>query len=294
MYLSYSRLSTFNDCPKKYKLQYIDKVEETNKSEIASLGILYHKVLAELTSGMDEMQIRETCQRVLTAENLKYEQIKEVEEAIISWYDPFDFINVVAKEYKIQFVLKSHIFTGYLDRLDKFDDTAYEIIDYKTGNYEYTDSDLKNSLQFDIYSYAIFKLFKPDVIMVTYDNVQMKKKVHAQITIDKLPILEMRIMNLINKIEAAKSFPAMLGNHCMYCSFRDQCEEFKNDKYEFDDVVKTYAKAKVKGKYYKNQEQVYTGILIEQMEEQGVEEISYGSYSIKLLNGKLYFNKAKK
>jgi hypothetical protein len=86
----------------------------------------------------------------------------------------------------------------------------------------------------------------------------------------------------------------MLGNHCMYCSFRDQCEEFKNDKYEFDDVVKTYAKAKVKGKYYKNQEQVYAGILIEQMEEQGVEEISYGSYSIKLLNGKLYFNKAKK
>ena len=294
MYLSYSKLSTFNDCPKKYKLQYIDKVEETSKSEIASTGILYHKVLAELEEGLDEKQIRKIAESILMKENISYEKIKEIEDVIINWYDPFDFKNVFGKEMKIEFNLLNHTFIGYIDRLDKFDDKSYEIIDYKSGNYDYSDSDLKNSLQFDVYSYAIFKLYKPDIVMITYDNIQTKHKVHAQITIDEFPIIENRLISYIKKIESAKTFPAFLGNHCLYCSFRDKCEEFKNDKYEFDDIVKSYAKAKIKGKYYKDEEKKYSDLLAEQMTDQNIEEIQYGSYSIKFINGKVYFNKGRK
>ena len=295
MYLSYSRINTFNNCSKQYKFQYLDNIpiENKNIAEVTSLGILYHKIFAELTGGLDENQVREICHRVVGEENITYETMKQMEEVVVNWYNPFDFDNVFAKEHKIQFTLMSHIFTGYLDRIDKFDDKAYEIIDYKTGNYEYRDYDLKNSLQFDIYSFALFTIYKPDVIRMTYDNVQMKTKVHAQTTIDELPIIRNRLATFIRRIENATSFPATLGNHCLYCPFKDKCEEFKNDKYEFNDVVKTYVKSKVKGKFYKEQEQTYYALLLEQMQEQDIEEISYGSYSIKLLNGKIYLNKAK-
>ena len=46
---SHSRLSTFEQCPYKYKLQYIDKIEpEVAQSIEAFLGSCVHEVLEKL------------------------------------------------------------------------------------------------------------------------------------------------------------------------------------------------------------------------------------------------------
>lgn len=46
---SHSRLSTFEQCPQKFKLKYIDKVEtEAEESVEAFLGVRVHETLEKL------------------------------------------------------------------------------------------------------------------------------------------------------------------------------------------------------------------------------------------------------
>ena len=44
-YYSYSQLSTFKNCPQKYKIQYIDKVKNNNESIESFLGKRIHESL---------------------------------------------------------------------------------------------------------------------------------------------------------------------------------------------------------------------------------------------------------
>ena len=44
-YYSYSQLSTYVNCPQRYKLLYIDKIKKTNESVEAFIGKIAHEVL---------------------------------------------------------------------------------------------------------------------------------------------------------------------------------------------------------------------------------------------------------
>ncbi|MAZ61635.1 MAG: hypothetical protein CMG50_05620 [Candidatus Marinimicrobia bacterium] len=45
---SYSRISTYNQCPQKYKIQYIDKIYSSKNSLEAFMGKSVHDVLERL------------------------------------------------------------------------------------------------------------------------------------------------------------------------------------------------------------------------------------------------------
>ena len=50
---SYSRLNTFDNCPQKYKIQYIDLIKSENDSIEAYMGKIVHSVLEELYQTKD-------------------------------------------------------------------------------------------------------------------------------------------------------------------------------------------------------------------------------------------------
>ena len=45
---SYSRINTFNNCPQKYKIQYLDKISNNCNSIEAYMGQMVHQVLENL------------------------------------------------------------------------------------------------------------------------------------------------------------------------------------------------------------------------------------------------------
>ena len=47
---SYSRINTYNQCPQKYKIQYIDKIYSSNNSIEAFMGKSVHDVLEKIYS----------------------------------------------------------------------------------------------------------------------------------------------------------------------------------------------------------------------------------------------------
>src|SRR5690242_3033902 len=84
---SHSRLSTFEQCPQKYKFQYIDKIEvEMQDTVEAFMGSLVHEALERLYRQASIGNIL-TCQKVL-------------EDYTQSWRDQWnENILVVSQEY---------------------------------------------------------------------------------------------------------------------------------------------------------------------------------------------------
>ena len=52
-YYSYSQLNTFNNCPQKYKIIYIDKIKSNNESIEAFVGKRVHETLEWLYSDLE-------------------------------------------------------------------------------------------------------------------------------------------------------------------------------------------------------------------------------------------------
>ena len=53
-YYSYSKLSTYLNCPQKYKLSYLDKIKKKEESIEAFIGKVIHEVLEWLYNNSKE------------------------------------------------------------------------------------------------------------------------------------------------------------------------------------------------------------------------------------------------
>ena len=183
---SHSRLSCFEQCPYKYKLKYIDKVEsEIAASVEAFLGSLVHETLEKLYQDLSFHKVN-TLEELLTYLREEWKKnfnddiliVKEeytpenylqmAEKFIKDYYQryyPFDhektiaiedqlFINLDGSgEYKLQ---------GFIDRLAEKEDGYYEIHDYKTNSRLPSPQSFKTDRQLALYAIGV-KLRYPDV-----------------------------------------------------------------------------------------------------------------------------------
>ncbi len=153
---SHSKLSTFEQCPYKYKLRYIDKIiPEIEKSIEAHLGTCVHKTLEWLYYEVKKGNIPTIDETITYYSKIWKEEFKEKfiivkkeltakdyfnkgVEFLLSYYTknaPFQD-GTLELEKKISLKLtEEHEIIGYIDRLayNKEKD-RYEIHDYKTAN----------------------------------------------------------------------------------------------------------------------------------------------------------------
>ena len=155
---SHSRLSCFEQCPYKYKLKYINKVEpETAQSIEVYMGSRVHETLEKLyrdlaykkTNALEELLtfLRDEWNKNWTDDILivKEEYTKEnylhmAEQFISDYYQryyPFDHEKTIAIEDQIIIDLDGsgeYKLQGFIDRLTEREDGYYEIHDYKTNS----------------------------------------------------------------------------------------------------------------------------------------------------------------
>ena len=239
-------------------------------------GTIVHKYLELLWGHSWE----EVTQQVIQQYGM-YDKIMEIQEYLMTIIKPEFFKNTMECEYPITFDIQGLQFKGYIDRLDKKGDT-FEIIDYKYGVYEYNAWNLVNSLQVDLYSYAIMQQFHVDAVYFTYYNVKQNTQVTRFVKKDSIHVNN--IVALTQAIENARAnsyFPPQVSSMCAYCFYNNSCDDYKQwmakeftltPESTLDEIIDVITSFTNKRKIYENGEKKLKTITHNWMKSQGIRE----------------------
>jgi putative RecB family exonuclease len=250
---SHSRLSCYEQCPARFKLQYIEKVEtEGAESVEAFLGSRVHEALEKLYRDLDHQKMN-TLEELLdflrsmwtknwsddiiivnkeyTAENYQ----KMAEKYLTDYYQryqPFTQGKTVALEERILIVLDpsgQYKMQGYIDRLTETRDGYYEIHDYKTNARLPLAEYLRTDRQLALYMIGVKDAY-PDVrdIRLVWHFLKFDKEVNSTRTEAELAALKAETIRLIQQIEQEEVFEARPGFLCEWCEFKPMCRQWRH------------------------------------------------------------------
>ncbi len=249
---SHSRLSTFEQCPFKFKLRYIDKIiPEVEKSIEAHLGSAVHDTLEWLYNTIKQTKEIPGIEKVIEVYSEKWiesftEDIQIVRKNLTSkdyfnkgvsflvdYYTknhPFDD-GTIECEKKILLNLhqdKPYKLQGFIDRLVKNPHTGkFEIHDYKTANTLPPREKIETDRQLALYSIAIKELYNTDEdITLVWHYLAHNMKITSNRTKEQLEQLKKETLELIEKIEKCENFPTKKSILCDWCEYKTMCPEF--------------------------------------------------------------------
>lgn len=250
---SHSRLSTYETCPLKYKLQYIERPEVVKEEGIeAFLGKRVHEALEKLYRDLrysrlitlDELLNYYNAQwsknwndsvaiakKDLIANNYKDTGIK----CIRNYYQrhaPFENGVTIGIEEKITFPLSedgSSTIQGFIDRLDRTKDNIYEIHDYKTSGSLPLQERIDEDRQLALYEIGIREKF-PDVkeVKLIWHYLVFDTEISSKRTPEQIEDLRKETIALIDTIETDREFKHKESNLCGWCDYWAYCPAKKH------------------------------------------------------------------
>ncbi len=247
---SHSRISTFEQCPYKFKLRYIEKIPPETQSIESHLGSTVHATLEWLYKEISKKKIPEIDEVILFytkywENTIKPETVIVKEDLterdyfnkgvqfILNYYTknhPFDE-NTLEVEKKILLDLDpegEYKIQGFIDRLVYNKATnEYEIHDYKTSNSMPLKEKIEKDRQLALYSIAVKEIFGHDKnICLIWHYLAHNLKIYSRRTNEQLQQLKEETLELIKKIEETEEFPPQKSILCDWCEYKDFCPEF--------------------------------------------------------------------
>ncbi|MDD4353924.1 MAG: ATP-dependent DNA helicase, partial [Candidatus Nanoarchaeia archaeon] len=157
--ISFSGLSTYAVCPKKFELDKIlgmPKIWDEKGSHAMLRGSFVHKILEEAVkrkiSSKDELfKLKDEIKKMPEYAELETKGVDECLEIFWARNTPGFKDNLFVEEW-FEFKFKDFIFNGMIDRIDLINKNDIHIIDYKTGSAPALD---KTFLQLGMYAFAV-------------------------------------------------------------------------------------------------------------------------------------------
>jgi DNA helicase-2/ATP-dependent DNA helicase PcrA len=241
---SYSKVSTYKDCPAKYKFRYHFYVSETKGISLAK-GLLYHKIIQEFFDPEKEYEysiekLKEIIDEVWDNTLFPYIPVadEQREEAYQSFKNLFNNLppekpEVLATEKEFSFSLDGNKFSGRIDQINQVEG-GVELIDYKSSKTPIRFEDAKTDLQLGIYLLASIlspqlREIKDYVKKMYYFYIPQKNRTIREQEIGKNRIYQVKseIKKLISKIlnEKFDAYPRDFSI-CGYCEYKLICPRF--------------------------------------------------------------------
>jgi len=247
---SNSKLSTYEQCPLKYKYQYIDKIKvETENTIEAFMGSIVHETLEKLYRDL-KLQKQNSLEDLLAYFNERWTRnwtgdIKVVkkgftpenyrqtgEKCVTDYYNryaPFkervlgiettDFISLDPEGE-----FKWHV---RMDRLDDRGGGRYEIHDYKTAGYLPKQAQMDEDRQLALYSLWVKEnLRDAQSIDLVWHYLIFDKELRSARTEAQLEELRTATLEAVKKAAGAKEFPAAFSNLCDWCEYQSICPKW--------------------------------------------------------------------
>ncbi len=266
---SHSKLSTFEQCPLKYKYKYIDKIKPLIEKTIeAHLGSSVHNALEWLYNNAQK-KIIPTIDDIINYYINSWEQdyndkILIVKEGLTakdyfnkgveflmnyySKYYPFKD-GTIECEKRISIILEGDIkIQGFIDRLVHNIETGeYEIHDYKTANSLPTREKIDEDRQLALYSIAIKEHYGKDKeVVLIWHYLAHNQKISSKRTNEQLEKLKKETLKLIKNIESAEKFPPNKSVLCHWCEYKSICPVWNPDIRDIAQMQKTIKDFEIK------------------------------------------------
>src|SRR4030067_2931243 len=249
---SHSQLGTYENCPHKYRLAYIDKIEVETEGIEAFMGSRVHDVLEKLYRDLKMTKLN-TLEELLTFYHQSWEknwsetvQIirKEYsaedyrrlgEKCITDYYKryyPFDQGKTLGIEETIYFPLeeeKGYWIRGGVDRIALLDGSILEIHDYKTSSRLPGQADVEADRQLAFYHMGVEGKWK-DIkeIKLIWHYLAFDAEIQSLRTPDKLQQLRQETAELIRRIESDRDFSPRESPLCDWCDYQGLCPKRKH------------------------------------------------------------------
>lgn len=248
---SHSRLSTFETCPLKYKLSYLDRIRREEEGIEAFLGQRFHEAmeklyrelvfrvmtLKELLTYYEERWNEEYHDEIVinreerTAEDYRKVGRKCIED-YYARYHPFDQGRVLGIEKRVVVDLAGdgkYLLQGYIDRIAQDEDGTYEIHDYKTSGHLPEQKRLDADRQLALYQIGVEGMWNDvEKTRLVWHYVVFDKEMSSTRTEEQLDALRKETIALIDTIESTKEFPPHESALCDWCPYWDRCPKKKH------------------------------------------------------------------
>ncbi len=238
-YLSYSRLSRFEECPRSFEAHYI-LGEPSEESDALRFGSLLHTVLEVLyrraKEAGGEFRLTEALATEvfttawpgsgLAGQEHFVEGLRILHE-YVRQHPVVDGSAVLGVEHEFDVRIADREIRGFIDRVDRVGDDAIEVVDYKTNRVVFTREEVDTSLQLGIYHLAARELFPwAKDVRLSFHLLRHGIRLVTTRTDEQLALLREYISTLARQIETSTSFPPRLGPHCPSCDHRRSCPAY--------------------------------------------------------------------
>ena len=239
-YVSYSQISSFQNCPLQYKYRYIIKIPVPASAALVfgdtihrTIQAFYEMVkLGTHPSREELLRLLDTHWSSLGFANRAYEEkmkrrgIELLGGFYDKSYDPGIIPTSLEESFKIK-ITPDLTLGGKIDRIDTHADGTIEIIDYKTGTAPKA-RDVQKDPQLSVYALSAttgneiyFK--EPEKVIVSFYFFEDQSKISATRTKEELEQTKTDIAAIAREISTSSFLPTP-GKHCDYCEFRLICE----------------------------------------------------------------------
>ncbi|MDR3048630.1 MAG: PD-(D/E)XK nuclease family protein [Elusimicrobiota bacterium] len=227
--ISYSRVNAYIFCPFRYKLIYIDNLHTPVNSDI-SFGHTIHKTLEQFHSQKGKtwnflMECYDDSWKsggFLTPISA-FEYYLRGQKMLSNYFNSFkqSDAEILYTEKNFDANIGKYKFVGIIDRIDKYPDGTYEIMDYKTHSKVWNQEKVDKDLQLTFYAYACKTIFgfNPDRICIYF--LSQNKKVYTARTQQDIENAINISMTAAEKIAEENWTPNR--SHCQQCDFKYKC-----------------------------------------------------------------------
>ena len=227
-YVSYSRLSCYEQCPRQFKLRYLEGIP-CPVGKAAQLGKAVHAIIASFlndvgpdktTICLDISDLREytipVCQELrqegeLTVFLNEYE-IDPLLEGLVSLLPKIDYRSIVSIESETNFEVGEYKFKVITDLILRNSKGKFTVIDWKTGKPEYVDDS-----QIQMYALPLFEDTSISEIELIYAFLKYGDMRRFRM-VDEF-------INRVQRIEDDNNFLPKPSFLCRFCGVSNHCPE---------------------------------------------------------------------
>ena len=243
-----SKLSTYKECPRRYKFRYIDGLKRTGQTVEQFLGTCVHSAFEALYEGLQQGKTLSASETVAVFESQWAEGFAALEgkpdkdawtnvgrQCVTNYYRqyaPFEQDRTIAVERRIGFPVEvageTYKLEGFIDRLAiSKTDEAFEIHDYKTAKTLPAQSYVDQDWQLALYEIAVRHTW-PDTkdVRLRWHYVRHAKTLTSTRTAAQRADLTEQTGALIGAIKADHEFKPVESALCAWCEFKSICPLF--------------------------------------------------------------------